>query len=267
LAPSGLEYLFFYRRNFLLPAQCFLLSVGKKLHRKVLTSLMHRPYFRFAFNPVILFFLITFGCSLSAAQEREKPDAPEAPQGPVGQNLKVNSPRPPYRMISGKERIQWAAIETFGPESLFAGVLRAGIGTGRDIPKEYGPHWDGFAKRYGMRFTGVAASNTIEAGLGAIWGEDPRYVRNPNLPFRRRIGHVFLFSFAARDRHGNLMPAYARYIAIPGNNFLSNTWRVSSDSTTSAALTRTAYGVLGKITSDAWSEFWPDVKRHVFKRQ
>jgi len=228
---------------------------------------MRRPYSRFASNLVILFFLVSFGCALSAAQEPEKPDAPRAPQGPVEQNLRVISAQAPYRMISGKERIQWAAIETFGPESLFAGLLRAGIATARDTPEEYGPHWDGFAKRYGMRFTGLAASNTIEAGLGAIWGEDPRYVRNPNLPFKRRIGHVFLLTFTARDRHGNLMPAYARYIAIPANNFLSNTWRVSSDSTTSAALTRTAYGVLGKITSDAWSEFWPDVKRKVFKRQ
>jgi hypothetical protein len=117
-----------------------------------------------------------------------------------------------------------------------------------------------------MRLTGVASSNTIEASLGAIWGEDPRYVRNPNLPFKRRIGNVFLLSFTARNREGKLMPAYARYIAIPGNNFLSNTWRVSSASTTNAALMRTLYGVLGEIGSNAWAEFWPDVKHYVFKK-
>ena|SRR5882724_479777 len=228
---------------------------------------MRRFCFRSTLRPLLLLVVVIFGCSRGRAQEPEKPNAPEAPQGPVKQNLKVISAQAPYRTISGKERVAWAAVETFGPESLIAGTLRAGIGTGRDIPVEYGPHWDGFAKRYGMRFTGVAASNTIEAGLGAIWGEDPRYVRNPNLPFQRRVGHVFLLTLAARDRHGNLMPAYARYIAIPGNNFLSNTWRVSSDSTTSAALTRTGYGVLGKITSNAWTEFWPDVKRIVFRRQ
>jgi hypothetical protein len=158
------------------------------------------------------------------------------------------------------------AIETFGPESLSVGTLSAGIGTARDRPVEYGPHWDGFAKRYGMRFTGVASSNAIEASLGAIWGEDPRYVRNQNLPFKRRVGNVFLLSFTARNREGKLMPAYARYIAIPGNNFLSNTWRVSSASTTNAALMRTLYGVLGEIGSNAWAEFWPDVKHYVFKK-
>jgi hypothetical protein len=29
---------------------------------------------------------------------------------------------------------------------------------------------------------------------------------------------------------------------------------------------RTAYGFLGKVAGNAWSEFWPDVKRKVFKK-
>jgi len=204
--------------------------------------------------------------SMCLAQEPEKPVAAEKPQGPVQQDLGVISAQAPYAPITAKQRIQWAAIETFGPESLMVGTLAPAIGTARNSPEEYGPHWDGFAKRYGMRFTGVASSNVIEAGFGAIWGEDPRYVRNQNLPFKRRIGNIFLLSVAARNRQGDLMPAYARYIAIPGNNFLSNSWRVSSDATVGAALSRTGYGLLSKLASNAWNEFWPDVKRRVFKR-
>lgn len=209
---------------------------------------------------------MVLACPGAFAQDGEKPDAPDRPQGPVEQNLKVISAQAPYRMISGKQRIEWAAQQTLGPESLLVGTLTAAIGTGRDTPPEYGPHWEGYAKRYGMRFSGISASNTIEAGLGALWGEDPRYVRNQNLSFKKRIGNVFLLSVTARNRDGKLVPAYARYIAIPGNNFLSNTWRVSSEATTSAALARSGYGVLGEIASNAWSEFWPDVKRKVFKR-
>ena len=210
--------------------------------------------------------IMAFSCPTAFPQDGEKPDAPDKPQGPVEQNLRVISAQAPYQMISGRQRIAWAAQQTFGPESLLVGTLTAAIGTGRDTPPEYGPHWDGYAKRYGMRFTGIAASNTIEAGLGALWGEDPRYVRNQNLPFKKRIANVFLLSFAARNHNGKLVPAYARYIAIPGNNFLANTWRVSSEATTSAALTRTGYGILGEVASNAWSEFWPDVKRMFLKR-
>lgn len=213
------------------------------------------------------FSALFFGVKTARAQEREKPDAPQArPQGPPEQNLKVIAAQAPYEPISGKQRVEWAALQTFGPESLLVGVWTAGVGTARDKPFEYGPHWAGFGKRYAMRFSGVATSNTIEAGLGALWGEDPRYVRNSNLPFKKRIGNVLLYSFASRNRGGKLMPAYARYIAIPGNNFLANTWRAHSEATTSDALARTGYGVLAEISSNAWSEFWPDVKRKVFKK-
>lgn len=207
------------------------------------------------------------GASIAKPQEPDKPNAPAAkPQGPPEHNLRTIAAQAPYEPITGKQRVEWAALQTFGPESLLVGIWTAGIGTARNKPEEYGPHWEGFGKRYAMRFGGVAASNTIEAGLGALWGEDPRYVRNANLPFKKRIGNIFLMSFASRNRSGNLMPAYARYIAIPGNNFLANTWRVHSESTTDEALIRTGYGVLAEVSSNAWNEFWPDVKRIVFKK-
>jgi hypothetical protein len=225
-------------------------------------------FFRFHELARVIAFSVfaSVSCSMSVAQEAAKPDAPGNRQAPAKQNLRVTSAQAPYEPITGKQRVRWAASETFGPESLMVGTLGPAIGTARNSPEEYGPHWNGFAKRYGMRFTGVASSHVIEAGFGAIWGEDPRYLRSQNLPFKRRIGNVFLLAFAARNRQGKLMPAYARYIAIPGNNFLSNTWRVSSEATTSAAMSRTAYGVLAEIASNAWSEFWPDVKRRVFKK-
>lgn len=226
------------------------------------------PLRRVLYSATLAVTLLLLRVGNARGQEPEKPEAPAAkPQGPPEQSLRVIAAQAPYQPLSGKQRVQWAAAQTFGPESLLVGAWTAGIGTARDKPEEYGPHWDGFAKRYGMRFTGIAASNTIEAGLGVLWGEDPRYVRNPNLPFKKRIGNVFLFSFTARNREGKLMPAYARYIAIPGNNFLSNTWRVSSEATTNRALARTGYGVVSEVAGNAWTEFWPDVKRMVFSRK
>jgi len=225
------------------------------------------PCFHFSnvLKLTIVSIFIAMGCSACFAQEPEKPDAP-TPQGPPAQSTKAISPYAPYEMISGKERLRWVIRGTFGPKSLIVGVFSAGISTADNTPKEYGPHWDGFAKRYGMRFTGVATSDTMEAGLGAIWGEDPRYVRSADPAFKKRLGHVFLLTFTARNREGELKPAYARFIAIPGSNFLSNTWRADSVSDSSHALTRSAYGILFRLASDAWSEFWPDMKHKVFKK-
>ena len=215
----------------------------------------------------VLFFstLFAFAGSTLVAQEPEKPDAPVKPQGPVQPSVRALSANVPYVPISGKQRAEWAAQATFGPQSWLMGTFSAAIGTAADHPAEFGPHLDGFGKRYGMRFSGIAASNTIEAGLGTLWGEDPRYVRKPGQGFKRRFANVFVGSVMARNRQGKLMPAYARYIAIPGNNFLSNTWRVSGEADTSSALIRTGYGVAAVVASNAWSELWPEVKRRVFK--
>lgn len=172
---------------------------------------------------------------------------------------------PDYHPVTPKQRVTWFVVSTAGPTSLlFTGPLSAGLGTARDAPPEYGPHWEGFAKRYGMRLTGVSVGNAMEAGLGAIWGEDPRYFRSPRRGFGNRVLYVIKASFAAPYGDGQWHPAYARYIGIVGNNFLSNTWRVPSENTTGKASLRCAYGVAAEIGSNALLEFWPDVTRKVF---
>ena len=167
--------------------------------------------------------------------------------------------------ITGKQRLEWAAIGTVGPASLLGGTISAGWGTLFNAPHEYGPHWAGFGDRYGMRLTGLATSNAMEAGLGAIWHEDPRYWRKGDgAPLKDRVKHIFKYTFLALDDAGAARPAYARYIAYAGNNFLSNTWREQSEADTSHALERTATAFLGRIASNTWDEFWPDVKGKVF---
>lgn len=166
--------------------------------------------------------------------------------------------------ITFEGRLNWVTDNTVGPVSLVAGLFSAGWGTLIDVPREYDTHWDGFGKRYGLRLTGIAVENTIEAGLGAAWGEDPRYRREPDLPFRGRVRNVVKYTFMARNDWGETVPAYARYAGIVGGNFLSNTWRPDSEANTRGAVARIGLGFLGRLSSNAIVEFWPDVRQHVF---
>jgi hypothetical protein len=172
-----------------------------------------------------------------------------------------------YRPITAEQRLKWFAVNSFGPASLTGGLFSAGFGTLVNRPRQYGPHWEGFGDRYGMRLTGVLTSNAMEASVGALWGEDPRYPRDSGQSFPNRIGHVVKWTFVARDRNGGTMPAYARYVATAGNNFLSNTWRESSEADAQHALERTALGFLARLSGNAFKEFWPDVKNGLFHRK
>jgi hypothetical protein len=171
-----------------------------------------------------------------------------------------------YEAITPTGRIEWFAVSSFGPASLAGGVVSAGFCTLTNHPREYGTHWEGFGDRYGMRLTGVVTSNAMEAGLGALWGEDPRYPRSSSEGFSGRLGHVVKWTFIAQNRNGQAMPAYARYMATAGNNFLSNTWRESSEADVQHALERTALGFLARMSANAFHEFWPDI-RGLFHRK
>ena len=174
---------------------------------------------------------------------------------------------PGYTAMTAQQRLEWFSRSTAGPQSLTAGLFSAAIGTGLNTPSEYGPHWDGFAQRNGIRFSGIAASNAMEAGLGTFWGEDPRYYPTQGLSVKQRIGHIVKTTFTAPRPDGHYAPAYARFIAIPGSNFLSNTWRPDSEADAQHAAMRTVYGFLGHMGNNAFQEFWPDVQKHIFHRK
>lgn len=173
-----------------------------------------------------------------------------------------------YQPATGSDRVKWFALTTAGPLSLLAaGPISSAWSTMLDTPKEYGPHWEGFGQRYGMRLTGLSTGNAMEAALGMLWGEDPRYFPSPTRGFGPRVKYVIRSSFVAPHRDGRWHPAYARFAGNVGSSFVSSTWRVPSENGLGSAALRCFWGVVGDIAGNAYTEFWPDVKRKVLRRR
>jgi hypothetical protein len=192
----------------------------------------------------------------TSADQNSLPDAPDPTKASA-----------PYVPITPRQRLHWLLVDTIGPVHLGAGVFTSAVRTGINIPKEYGPGWAGFGKRNGIRLTGTATGNVMEVGLGALWGEDPRYFRVPEKSFGSRVKNVIERTFLARRRDGSSAPAYARFIAVSGNNFLSNTWRADSEADNPHAVLRTLEGFGGRMAGNAFQEFWPDLKRLLFHKK
>jgi len=200
------------------------------------------------------------GAGLLFGQARPQP-------GQLQQAAQGQSARSSYEPVTREERIEWIAEASIGPRSLATGVLSAAWGQARNVPREYGRTPEGFGKRYAIRLYGIATGNAIEASLGAIWGEDPRYIRSQGLPFWGRVGYVLKMTFFAYRPDGSVKPAYARWVGTAGNNFLTWPWREPSEQGVGPALVRTAWGFGGRAASGALTEFWPDLKRLFFRRE
>jgi hypothetical protein len=181
--------------------------------------------------------------------------------------LKPQTQEAPYRPITPGQRLRWVITNTIGPPHLLGGILTSAFGTAINRPEEYGPHWGGFADRYGIGIAGTATNNAIEASVGLVMREDPRYFRAPDRPFKSRVANVVRLTFMARTDDGGYSPAYARYAAFFGGEFFSNTWRVQSEDNGHDALIRTGEDFAGRMVINAVEEFWPDVKKVLFHKR
>jgi hypothetical protein len=155
------------------------------------------------------------------------------------------------------QRMLWTARTTFGPSNITAGLFTTGLATLRNRPVEYGTHWDGFGKRNLVRLGGALTSTLIEASIGSLWGEDPRYRRSESRSPHLRLWHAVRMSFLAYNRDGKLRPAYARFAAIPVSNALVNQWRPESQRNPAQTSARISMGFTTHIISNLFTEFRP----------
>jgi hypothetical protein len=166
--------------------------------------------------------------------------------------------------ITGDGRLKWAVMGTVGPGSLFVGALQAGWGNLTNRPPEYRQGMEGFGKRFGLRLSSVGTSNVMEASLGAIWGEDPRYHVSHDTTTRGHFSQAVKMTFLAQRADGTVAPAYARYIAYAGSNALSDAWRPDSQVNVSSTITRIGERFAGRLLGNLFKEYWPSMKQHSF---
>jgi hypothetical protein len=191
------------------------------------------------------------------AQEPQQPGQPAIPPAAT-EEVDSDTTAEPFTMA---RRLRWATIGAVSMRRLSGNIVSAAIATGNDNPPEYGPHWEGFGRRIGQRVAMGATNRALEASIGALWGEDPRYVRARGRPMKSRMFNVVKMAFIARNPEGEFVPAYARYIAVTSNSFISNTWRPDSQATTGDAVRRIPLTFVNRMIGNAFVEFWPDITR------
>jgi len=170
--------------------------------------------------------------------------------------------------MTGQERVDWIVDGTIGPKSLFVvGPIGTAWQTAWNTPEEWGQTWSGAGKRYLQREADVAISNTIEAGLGAIWGERADYIPSHLRGIKPRLGYALKTVFLAHRPDGHLAPAWGRYAGNTVNNLIENTWLPPSATTWQQTTWRSASGFGTRALGNVWEEFWPDASRRLFHRK
>jgi hypothetical protein len=189
--------------------------------------------------------------------------APETPNATGAAEQSPSASPTPYTAITGGERIDWIVKGTIGPQSLGVGIIAGAWDTALNSPEEWHRTFAGFGKRYLEREADVAISSTIEAGVGALWGEEPRYIRSQRRGLWPRTRYAMKTVFLAQRPDGRLAPAWGRLAGNVVNNVIENSWLPPSVTTGGQTTLRSVQGFAGRLIGNLWEEFWPDIKKRI----
>ena len=179
---------------------------------------------------------------------------------PTGESDVTLDPVP--RPITAQQRREWVAEGILAPKSLGTGVMIGTWQTAIGSPKEWQGS-SGFTKRVLTSQADNAISKGIEASLGMLWGEDPRSSPSGRNTFRSRLGYAMKSVVLAPRPDGHLAPAWGRFAGTVGSNVAMNAWLPSRMTTPKGTAGRVATGLLGRLATNLWEEFGPDLRRRI----
>jgi hypothetical protein len=167
--------------------------------------------------------------------------------------------------ITPQQRREWVTEGILAPKSLGTGVMIGTWQTAIGSPKEWQGS-SGFTKRVLTNQADNGISKGIEASLGMLWGEDPRSTPSGRRSVSSRLGYAMMTAVAAQRPDGHLAPAWGRFAGAIGSNVVKNAWLPSRLTTLKETAGRVATALLGRLATNLWEEFGPELRRRLPRR-
>jgi hypothetical protein len=164
----------------------------------------------------------------------------------------------------GKFAIAWA--DATDRAIFMQTAFLAGIGQASNSNPSFGQGLAGYAKRFGTTYGDFAIENmTTEAIFPALFHQDPRYFRRGEGTSRSRVAYAMSRLFITRGDSGNSQFNFSEIIGAAASVAISNAYYPDG---------RTVGKNIGKYTeqvgfdaaSNVLKEFWPDLKRKLWRR-
>jgi hypothetical protein len=173
----------------------------------------------------------------------------------------------PFVALSVQEKLSVHVKNSFGPLALAGIAAYAGILQEADAPMEWGQGAQGYGKRYASTLAYSGIHSALALGLDTTLHQDPRYFRSTQTGFWRRTGHAFRGTILTRTDQGVETLSTWRIGSAYGAAFISNQWYPRRLNTVGLGFAEGSVQLGFDLLGNLGSEFWPDIKRKVFRRK
>gem|GEM_PF-1054975 len=182
---------------------------------------------------------------------------------PYQRFLDTNVPIP----LNWKQKGYLAVHYTTDPASLGTIVGIAGISIAADSHTAYGPGLKGFGKLAGVSVLQNATAEFFGTfAVPSLTHQDPRYFRQPNKPFRKRLLYAVSRSYISRSDDGHTIPNYGVFATYPIVAELGNLYIPGIESDGPSTAKRILAGYALDPVNNIVNEFLPDMASHIHVR-
>jgi hypothetical protein len=180
--------------------------------------------------------------------------------------VSANTQLPP---LSTREKFVLAAHDSVVDYSSFtwAGIL-AGQAMLLNSDPELGHGIAGYGRYYWRTFTdGVSGTFFTEAIVPSIAHEDPRYYTMEQGGFFRRTGYAISRAFLTKTDSGRTRFNFSEVVGNALEAGLSNAYYPPQERGLSQTATNWGTQMESAVLNHIFQEFWPDIRRNVFRRK
>lgn len=175
----------------------------------------------------------------------------------------VRDPNAPVVPLTVGQKFMLAYKETADPFNLANAMMTAGFSQMADETPKYGHGSAAYGERFAAAVADCGTQNFFSAGLlASVLHQDPRYFRKgPQSRFLPRVAYSVSRIVVARQDSGseafNASGIFGMLLGIGA----SNVYYPGASVRNSVMVDRIYTSLLGGVTGNLMSEFWPDVQK------
>jgi hypothetical protein len=143
--------------------------------------------------------------SANSADKKKQDKPADNASDPQAQTAQQNG----YVRPNSKTRFNRYVNSMVGPMAIGRRVASAGYATWRNSPEEWGPHWEGFGRRFASGMGKGFIKQTTTYGLDEALKLDSHYYRSKKKDFGSKLTNALLSPVTARNKNGK------RVIGVP----------------------------------------------------
>jgi hypothetical protein len=173
----------------------------------------------------------------------------------------------PVVPLTVSEKLKLSFQEQFTPFALASMVFAAGWEQLVNSNPKYGTNSTAFAERVGAAAVRQTSQAVLSDGIFAsAFHQDPRYYREANGTFAKRIFYAASRTFRSRSDAGDPELNYSLLFGHATAQALTLTYYPDRSQSGRVAITGFAWSLVGSMLGNQYHEFWPDVLQAILQK-